>query len=345
MSEVTDLTVIEIKAEQAPALYQSGGLDDYLEQIRQAVNEVPDLSTKKGRDRVASLAASVSRSKTAIEKPGREYLKRLKEAVRPAEAEIKRFVDACDELRDATRRPLTEWEAEQERIAAEKAAEEERLRIEAEEKAAEEALKKQRESDHEMALLMNDAFDREAAEKKAEAERQRIAHEEELKRQAAEQAKREAEEKAAAELAAAKKREEDAIAAKAQAELLAKQAKERAEREAKEAQERTAKLAQEAREQAEREKQEAIAAEQRKAQEEADRIKREAEQKEAARLAEERRIADEKAKREADVKHRKAIGTDIVNSLTANTSISREQAIEVLTAMMNGLVPHSNINY
>lgn len=334
MSEVTDLTVIEIKPEQAPVLYVSGGLDAYLEQIRQAVNEVPDLSTKKGRDRVASLAAQVSRSKTAIEKPGREYLKRLKEAVRPAEAEIKRFVDACDELRDATRRPLTEWEAEQERIAAEKAAEEERLRIEAEEKAALEALKKQIEADHEMALLMNDAFDRELAEKKAEEERLRIAHEEELKRQAAEQAKREAEEKAAAELAAAKKREEDAIAARAQAELLAKKERERAEQEAKDA---AAK--------AEAEKQAAIEAEQRKAQEEADRIKREAEAKEAARLAEEKRIADEKAKREADVKHRKAVGTEIVNSLTANTSISRDQAIEVLKAMMDGLVPRTQINY
>lgn len=323
MSEVTDLTVIEIKAEQAPALYKSGGLDDYLEQIRQAVNEVPDLSTKKGRDRVASLAASVSRSKTAIEKPGREYLKRLKEAVRPAEAEIKRFVDACDELRDATRRPLTEWEAEQERIKAEEAA-----KIKADDD------RKKFESDHEIALLMNDKHDREVAEKKAEAERQRVAHEEELKRQAAEQAKREAEQKAAADLAAAKKREEDAIAAKAQAELLAKQAKERAEQEAKDA---AAK--------AEAEKQAAIAAEQRKAQEEADRIKREAEAKEAARLAEEKRIADEKAAREADVKHRKAVGTEIVNALTANTSISRDQAIEVLKAMMYGLVPRTQINY
>lgn len=331
---MSELTVIEIKPDQAPALYVPNGLDAYLEQIRDAVNEVPDLSTKKGRDRVASLAASVSRSKTAIEKPGREYLKRLKEAVRPAEAEIKRFVDACDVLRDETRRPLTEWEAEQERIAAEKAAEEERLRIEAEEKAALEALKKQIESDHEMALLMNDAFDREAKAKAEEAERQRVAHEEELKRQAAEQAKREAEEKAAAELAAAQQREADAIAAKAQAELLAKQAQERAEKEAKEAQERTAKLAQEAREQAEREKQEAIAAEQRKAQE-----------KESARLAEEKRIAEEAAKREADVKHRKAVGTDIVKALTANSSISRDQAIEVLTALMNGLVPHTKINY
>ena len=166
MSEVTDLTVIEIKPEQAPVLYVAGGLDAYLEQIRQAVNEVPDLSTKKGRDRVGSLAAQVSRSKTAIEKPGREYLRRLKEAVRPAEAEIKRFVDACDELRDATRRPLTEWEAEQERIKAEEAmnamhaeALEMNIRFDQE-------LAAKFEADHEMALLMNKDFDRDREEQR-----------------------------------------------------------------------------------------------------------------------------------------------------------------------------------
>lgn len=323
MSEVTDLTVIEIKPEQAPALYTSGGLAEYLEQIRDMAKEVPDVTTKKGRDRIGSLARMVGSSKTAIEKPGREYLKRLKEAVKPAEEELRIFTRECDAIRDAILKPREEWEAEQERIKAEEAA-----RIKAEED------RKKFESDHEIALLMNDAFDRELAEKKAEEERQRIAHEEELKRQAAEQARREAEEKAAAELAAAKKREEDAIAARAQAELLAKQAKERAEQEAKDA---AAK--------AEADKKAAIEAEQRKAQEEADRIKREAEAKEAARLSEEKRIADEKAKREADVKHRKAVGTEIVNALTANTSISREQAIEVLKALMDGLVPRTQINY
>lgn len=171
MSEVTDLTVIEIKPEQAPVLYVAGGLDAYLEQIRQAVNEVPDLSTKKGRDRVASLAAQVSRSKTAIEKPGREYLKRLKEAVRPAEAEIKRFVDACDELRDATRRPLTAWEAEQERIKAEEVMN----AMHAEALEMNEEFDRQRaaqiEADHEMALLMNDAFDRDREEKRRQKNR------------------------------------------------------------------------------------------------------------------------------------------------------------------------------
>ncbi|MBD9984557.1 hypothetical protein [Citrobacter portucalensis] len=323
MSEVTDLTVIEIKPEQAPALYTSGGLAGYLEQIREMAKEVPDVTTKKGRDRIGSLARMVGSSKTAIEKPGREYLKRLKEAVKPAEEELRIFTRECDAIRDEILKPREEWEAEQERIKAEEAA-----KIKAEED------RKRFESDHEIALLMNEKHDREAKEKAEEAERQRIAHEEELKRQAAEQAKREAEEKAAAELAAAKKREEDAIAAKAQAELLAKQERERAEYEAAAVAAR-----------AEREKQEAIEAEKRKAQEEADRIKREAEAKEAARLAEEKRIADEKAKREADVKHRKAVGTDIVNALTANTSISRDQAIEVLKALMDGLVPRTQINY
>ncbi|HBU1901285.1 TPA: hypothetical protein MIM82_00805 [Klebsiella pneumoniae] len=323
MSEIMDLTVIEIKPEQAPALYRAGGLDAYLEQIRQAVNEVPDLTTKKGRDRVASLAAQVSRSKTAIEKPGREYLKRLKEAVRPAEAEIKRFVDACDELRDATRRPLTEWEAEQERIKAEEAM----LALHVEALAMNEDFDRQLaariESDHEMALLMNDAFDREQADKAAEAERQRIAHEEEIKRMAAAAAAREVEQRAQREREEAAHRE---AVLKAQAE--------QAERDRIAAEKK-----------AEADKQAAIEAERRKAQEEADRIRREAEQREQARLAEEKRKADEQARREADVKHRKAVGTEIVKALLANTSLTRDQAIEVLTAVKDGRIPHTGISY
>ncbi|MER0153799.1 hypothetical protein [Klebsiella quasipneumoniae] len=323
MSEIMDLTVIEIKPEQAPTLYRAGGLDAYLEQIRQAVNEVPDLTTKKGRDRVASLAAQVSRSKTAIEKPGREYLKRLKEAVRPAEAEIKRFVDACDELRDVTRRPLTEWEAEQERIKAEEAMN----ALHAEALAMNEEFDRQMaariESDHEMALLMNDAFDREQADKAAEAERQRIAHEEEIKRLAAAAAAREVEQRAQREREEAAHRE---AVLKAQAE--------QAERDRIAAEQK-----------AEADKQAAIEAERRKAQEEADRIRRDAEQREQARLAEEKRKADEQARREADVKHRKAVGTEIVKALLANTSLTRDQAIEVLTAVKDGRIPHTGISY
>lgn len=333
MSETTDLVMLEIKPEQAPVIYVPNGLDAYLEQIRQSVNEVPDLSTAKGRSRVASLAAQVSRSKTAIEKPGRDYLKRLKEAVKPAEAEIRRFVDACDELRDLTRKPLTEWEAEQERIAAEKAAEEERLRIEAEQKAAEEALKKQIEADHEIALLLNEKFDRDAAEAKAEAERKRVAYEEELKRLAENAARREVEQRAQREREEADHREAVLKAKAEQAERDRIAAQELAEREAKEAQERTARMAQEVREQAEREKQEAIAAERLRA-----------EQAEAARLAEEKRIADEAAKRAADKEHRKSINNKALAALNA-AGVPEEFARLAITAIARGEVPAISITY
>lgn len=323
MSEVTDLVVIE-KSSAMAVFTNNEQLDPIIEKIeKEARSLVPDVSTKKGRDAIASMAHKVARSKTYIDNAGKDLVAELKALPKQIDESRRIVRERLDALKDEVRRPLTEWEAEQERIKAEEAA-----KIKAEED------RKKFESDHEIALLMNDKHDREVAEKKAEAERQRIAHEEELKRQAAEQAKREAEEKAAAELAAAKKREEYAIAARAQAELLAKQAQERAEQEAKDA---AAK--------AEAEKKAAIEAEQRKAQEESDRIKREAEAKEAARLAEEKRIADEKAKREADVKHRKTVGTNIVNALTSHTSLTREQAIEVLTALKDDLIPCAKIHY
>ena len=323
MSEVTDLVVIE-RANALTVFKSADQIEEILAKVeREVMSFVPDVTTAKGRKEIASLAYRVSQTKSYLDRLGKDLVEDLKEVPKLIDANRKTVRDRLDALRDKARQPFTEWEEEHERIKAE-----EQAKIKAEED------RKRFESDHEIALLMNEKHDREAKEKAEEAERQRIAHEEELKRQAAEQAKREAEEKAAAELAAAKKREEDAIAARAQAELLAKQAQERAEQKAKDA---AAK--------AEAEKKAAIEAEQRKAQEEADRIKREAEAKEAARLEEEKRIADEKTKREADVKHRKAVGTDIVNALTTNTSISREQAIEVLKALMDGLVPRTQINY
>ncbi|EPF5500569.1 hypothetical protein ACSS8S_004359, partial [Yersinia enterocolitica] len=190
--ENTGLVVIDIKPESYPTLYVTNGLDKYLNQIRQAVNEVPDVTTAKGRARIASLAASASRSKTAIEKPGREYLRHLKEQPKIIEAELRRFVIECDEIRDETRRPLTEWEAEQDR-----------LKQEAEAKKKAEQLAAEIEVAHEMALLMNDAFDRDAKEKAEEVERLRKAHEELIANEAADKAKREAEEKAKRDIEAA----------------------------------------------------------------------------------------------------------------------------------------------
>lgn len=334
MSEIMDLVVIEKK--NAMAVFTNNDqLDPLIEAIeKEARSLVPDVTTKKGRDAIASMAHKVARSKTYIDNAGKDLVADLKALPKQIDESRRVVRERLDALKDEVRRPLTEWEAEQARIAAEKAAEEERLRIEAEQKAALEALRKQVEVDHEMALLMDKDIDRERADKAAEAERQRIAREEEIARQAEEKAKREAAEKAQREIDAAAAREREAILAKERAERERIEAQQRAEREQREAAER-----------AEREKQAAVEAERRKAQEEADRIRREAEQREQARLAEEKRKADEQERREADVKHRKTVGTEIVKALLANTSLSRDQAIEVLTAIKDGNIPHTGISY
>ncbi|WLP19680.1 hypothetical protein Q8726_14670 [Raoultella ornithinolytica] len=323
MSEIMDLVVIEKK--NAMAVFTNNDqLDPLIEAIeKEARSLVPDVTTKKGRDAIASMAHKVARSKTYIDNAGKDLVAELKALPKQIDESRRVVRERLDALKDEVRRPLTEWEAEQERIKAEEAMN----ALHAEALAMNEEFNRQLaariESDHEMALLMNDAFDREQAEKKAEAERQRIAREEEIKRLAEEKAKREAAEQAQREIDAAAAREREAILAK-----------ERAEREQREAAER-----------AEREKQAAVEAERRKAQEEADRIRREAEQREQASLAEEKRKADEQARREADVKHRKAVGTEIVKALLAKTSLTRDQAIEVLLAIKDGNIPHTGINY
>ncbi|WP_234115212.1 cell envelope biogenesis protein TolA [Enterobacter roggenkampii] len=322
MSEATDLVVIE-KANAMTVFKSADQIEDILQKVeREVMSFVPDVTTAKGRKEIASLAYKVAQTKTYLDGLGKDLVAELKEIPKLIDANRKTVRDRLDELKEKARQPLTDYEVEQERIKQEEEAQ----------RAAEELAKKI-EADHEMALLMNDAFDRELAEKKAEQERQRIAHEEEIKRQAEERSKREAEEKAAAEIAAAKKREEDAIAAKAQAELLAKQEKEKAERDAKEALER-----------AEREKQEAIEAERKKAQDEADRIRREAEAKEAARLAEERRIKDEEERRAQDKAHRKEVNNKILADLI-KAGASEDVAKNIINAIVKGEVFATRITY
>ncbi|MCS5853889.1 hypothetical protein, partial [Klebsiella pneumoniae] len=231
MSEIMDLVVIEKK--NAMAVFTNNDqLDPLIEAIeKEARSLVPDVTTKKGRDAIASMAHKVARSKTYIDNAGKDLVAELKALPKQIDESRRVVRERLDALKDEVRRPLTEWEAEQERIKAEEAM----LALHVEALAMNEEFDRQLaaliESDHEMALLMNDAFDREQAEKKAEAERQRIAHEEEIKRQAEEKAKREAAEQAQREIDAAAAREREAILAKERAEREQREAAERAERE------------------------------------------------------------------------------------------------------------------
>ena len=344
---MSELAIIEIAPDLAPSIYVENGLDKFLEQIREGVNEVPDLSTAKGRARIASLAAQVSRSKTAVEKPGRDYLKRLKEQPKVVEAELRRFVTECDQLRDEVRRPLTEWEdAEKSRTEALQ----QRLvdlrsladvtdtagnylpsadiqaRIQEaksvvldecwQERTAEAGVAKDSTIQQLAASLAvaqkreHEAAELERLRKEAE-EKARLEREEAIRREAAEQARRDAEAKAQAEIDAAVRREAEARAAT-----------ERTEREAKAAAEK-----------AEQEKNDAIAAERRR-QEEA----------ETARLAEQKRIADEEARRAADKEHRRAINRQAIADLI-ESGLPQEMAEKALIAIVSGKVSAVSIKY
>ncbi|MGX4984786.1 hypothetical protein ACUYGD_09990 [Enterobacter roggenkampii] len=323
MSEVTDLVVIE-KSSAMAVFTTKEQLDPIIEKIeKEARSLVPDVSTKKGRDAIASMAHKVARSKTYIDNAGKDLVAELKALPKQIDESRRIVRERLDALKDEVRRPLTEWEAEQERIKAEEAMN--ALHAEALEMNIkfDQELAAKFEADHEMALLMNKDFDRDREEQRRLAEQAQRERDERLKQEAAEQARRDAEAKHKAEIEAAARREAEE---KARAEL--------AERQRIEAEQRAVREKQEAEARAEREKAAAV---------EAERLK--AKQAEEARLAEQKRIADEQAKREADVKHRKTVGTNIVNALTSNTSLTREQAIEVLTALKDDLIPCAKIHY
>lgn len=334
-NEVALASLPSVPAELEAAFIDDKFIDSLIKTIRtKASAVVGDLNTVKGRKVYIRMAADVRSTKVMIDEAGKDLVAEMKKRPALVDASRRKVREALDELAVQIRKPVTDWEAEQERLAAEKQMQEWHEQALADNEAFDQARIERFEADHELALLMNTQHDRDVADAKAEVERQRIAHEEELKRQAVEQAQREADEKIQREREASAKREADL---KAQAEQE-KREREAADRKAE--QDRIDAAAK-----AEREKQEAIAAEQLKAKQEADRIQREAKQKEDARLAEERRIADEAAARAADVAHRKTIGTAIVNALTSHAGLTREQAIATLTALKDGKIPHTTIHY
>jgi len=184
-----------------------------------------NLDTVGGRKKTASLAAKVSKVKTTVDAIGKEMVSEWKSQAKIVDANRKKLRDACDDLRDEARKPLTDWEAEQALIEAERVA-----AIEAEKDAA--LLL----ADHEIGLLLNEKRDDDIAAKiilEAEAA-------EERKRQEQERMNREATERAERLLVEQKERLERDQAELDQREAMNKKAAERAERDMIAAQEAAA---------------------------------------------------------------------------------------------------------
>jgi hypothetical protein len=378
------IKIDDISEENAPAIYVAGGLGQFFDAVAAEVTaEVPDLTTRKGRERIASLAAKVSKSKTAVEKPGRDYLKRLKEMPKVVEAELREFVNKMDALRDATRQPLTDWE--QAEIARTDAhidaiqrikdlaifeaaptsahlaniiADLELLEIgdSWEEFLAEAAqvkdqtLIKLRTLHAERARYEAEQAEllRLRAEAEAQAQRDRDAQ---IAREAEERAQREAEQRAQAERDAAARREQElldqAAAARRASEQAARDAAAQAERQRLQL-EMQAEQARLAAEQAEANR---IAAEQRAEQERQAAAKRAEQAAEQAR-ADERRRADAAAAeivrqqeaREADLEHKKQINRAALEAFIAG-GMTEECAKQAITLIAQRKIPAIAIQY
>jgi colicin import membrane protein len=337
MSESKEIStsVVDICEENYPAIYGTNSLDQFINKTKEDLKGlVFDLSTAKGRKECASQAAKVSSSKKAVENAGRAYLKLIKEKPKVIEKELRQFVESMDKLRDETRQPLTDWETEQAKIESDRLAAEEA-----------EKLRVQKESDHEIAILMDEKRDREIAEAEAEKERQRIAYEAEITQKAKNQAIAEEKQRQVdaenARIAAQAKLEADRIAEQERKEKAAQAERDRIEAARVAEQQRKDNEAQAERQRLESER---VAAELKVKQAEeraAQAIEQERQRVENERLEAER-IKAENEKNRANVgKKRKEAKEDLIN----HCGLTEEQARAVVLAISGKLITNCQINY
>lgn len=343
MTATQELAIVPPKETALQVFQQPNGLDPWLKQIRDEIDAfVPDVSTRKGREAIASIAHRVARSKTALDRVGKELVAELKEIPKKIDAERKRMRDTLDAWRDEVRAPLTEWEAAEEARKArhQGAIDKINLRLECRDldsselrqniewleamtidesweefepealRAKDKALAALRE-----ALVAREKYEAEQAEleelRRKQAEQEQRDREAAIAREAEERAKREAEQRAQQEREAAARRE-----------LELKLQAEQAEREKLEAQQRAEQAARDAEARAQ-----------------------------AAAEAERQRIADEQAEierqakaREADKAHKASINSAAMQAFI-DGGMPEECAKQAVILIAKRLIPNVSIQY
>ncbi len=353
---------MELKPEE---IFAEGGSAKAIEAVKaDYAGFVGDVSTKKGREEIASTAFKVGKEKNRIDAMGKEFVSELKEKAKVVDKERKVIWDTLETLQAQIRKPVTDFETrDKERIAMIESQLADLIAIaqfetppssddiaarlralemsnftawdEFEEKAktvkegAIAALNKlladTKQREHDMAELNRLRL---AEEARVQKER-----DEEIARRAAENAKKAAEiaAKVAADEAARIAADEAAkIEAARQAALAEKAEAEarlaRAEAEAKAAAEKAESDRLDAIEKAKRDAEAAVEAER---------------QRQAAEKAEaERQIA----LREADIAHKKTVN-NAAKTAFIEAGLSDEDAVKAVIAIASGKVPNVKINY
>lgn len=374
-TEAAQTQLVVIAPANEVALFTEGdGIDAMLSDIRkQAASLVPDVTTAKGRKEIASVAYAVAKTKTYLDGLGKELTAKYKEIPARIDANRKLIRDTLDALKDEVRAPLTKFEeAEEARAAALQArlaslnelgtsasieiaaADLHAMLLEVEQTelddtwqellpqatvAKELATKRLNE-----ALAARQKYEAEQAElealRKKQAEQERIDRERRIADEAAEQARRQEEERQRLEREAAQHREQEA------------QRQAQAAREREEQARRDAEAAEQARQQAEaRRIAEAEQAELRRQEAErnaalhAEAVAARAAEQERQRIEQEQaRKRQEDERRAADVEHRRTINNAILMDLMG-LGIEEGKAINLIKHIASHKIAHLAISY
>lgn len=292
------------------------GLDPYLDNVKDKIDEFkanhPPLNTEKGRKQYASMARKVSSFKTALDGMGKDLVDELKDIPKKVDAERKRIRGLLDQWRDDVRKPLDDWQAEQDAIEAKRLAD-----------IAAKELQEQVDRDHELAIFLYADYLRQKeeaakqaiidAENAAKAQKER---EEQIAKEAAESARIAAEKEAQAAIDRAGREKVEAENARLRQEQESKAAAEKAEAD---------KIA--AAKKADDEKQAAIEAER----------KRQADALEAERL--------ENEKREKNRAHVGNIRREAKEALMAECGLTEDAAKAIVLSIAGGKIKNIRINY
>ena len=337
------------------AFATQGGTDALFERIaEQARSFVPDVTTRKGREEIGSVAMKVSKSKTLTEKYAKDLVAEEKARIKLIDDDRIQFCKKMDSLRDEILAPRDAWEqAEKDRVKKHEDAIEsiknnacyyidttlvelKQSLVFAEQVIVDESFEEYREqakiAKYEAIELLRAAvanrekYEAEQAElerlRQAEIERQQKERDEKIAREAADKARVEAEAKALAD----RKRAE-------QEKLEAEQREARLKLEKEQAELREQQLKQQAIErekQAEIDRQNAVEAERL-------RIEQEAKAKADAELKEQQA-------REANKAHKKKICNEALQGLVS-IGVSEELGKQILQAIHKGEVPHVSIKF
>lgn len=112
------VAIVDLKPKE---VFNETGVTDLLEKVKELAKPKLDAGTPEGREERRTLAAQIARTKTGVDDMGKAYVGELKKVTTTIDARRKHWRDTMDGLKEAVRKPLTEYEdKEKARIATHK---------------------------------------------------------------------------------------------------------------------------------------------------------------------------------------------------------------------------------